>query len=100
MKVKSDLEIKINQILSDDSNLNVSEIIDELCEQGIEVNQRTLMKYLKKKLSQTLNKRMMNFTTDHLDARLKWCQSNKNKSMDLVNFVMKLYLVTLDKVKK
>ena len=31
----NDLEIKISQILSDDSDLDISEIKDELCEQGI-----------------------------------------------------------------
>ena len=29
---------------------------------------------------------MMNFTVDHMDARLKWCQSYKNKNWDLVIF--------------
>ena len=48
-RLTNDLEIKIRQILSDDSDLDVSEIKDELCEQGIEVNERTLTRYLKKK---------------------------------------------------
>ena len=48
-RLTNDLEIKISQILSDDSDLDVFEIKDELCEQGIEVNQRTLTRYLKKK---------------------------------------------------
>ena len=48
-----DLEIKISQILYDDSNLDVSEIKDELYEQGIEVNQRTLTIYLKKWIMST-----------------------------------------------
>ena len=49
----------ISRILSEDSDLDVSKIKDELCEQGIEVNQRTLTKYLKKKelWAQTPNKR-------------------------------------------
>ena len=34
----NDLEMKISQTLSYDSDLDVSEIKDELCEQGIEVN--------------------------------------------------------------
>ena len=29
---------------------------------------------------------MMSLTADHTDARLKWCQSNKIKNWDLVNF--------------
>ena len=37
----NDLKIKIIQILSDECYLDVSKIKDELCEQGIEVNQRT-----------------------------------------------------------
>ena len=41
-RLTNDFEIKISQIVSDDSDLNVSEIKDELCEQGVEVNQRTL----------------------------------------------------------
>ena len=47
-RLTNDLEIKISQILSDDSDLDVSEIKDELCELGIEVNQKTLTRYLKK----------------------------------------------------
>ena len=48
-RLTNDLEIKISQILSDDSDLDVSEIKDEFCKLGIEVNQRTLTRYLKKK---------------------------------------------------
>ena len=84
----NDLEIKISQILSDDSDLDVSEIKDELCEQGIEVNQRTLTRYLKKMNYEhklPIND-MMNLTADHMDARLKWCQSYKNQNWDLVIF--------------
>ena len=29
---------------------------------------------------------MMNLTADHMDARLKWCQSYKNQNWDLVIF--------------
>ena len=29
---------------------------------------------------------MMNLTNDHMDARLKWCQSYKNQNWDLVIF--------------
>ena len=46
-RLANDLEIKINQILSDDSDFDVSEIKDELCEQEIEANQRTLKRYKK-----------------------------------------------------
>ena len=57
-RLTNDLEIKISQIPSDDLDLDVSEIKDELCEQGIEVNQRSLARYLQKKLwAQTPNKR-------------------------------------------
>ena len=48
-RLTNDLEIKISQILSDDNDLDVSEIKDELYEQRIEVNQRTLTRYLKEK---------------------------------------------------
>ena len=48
-RLTNDLQIKISQILSDDSDLDVSEIKDELCEQGIEINQRTLTRYLREK---------------------------------------------------
>ena len=48
-RLKNYLEIKISQILSDDSDLDVSVIKDELCEKGIEVNQSTLTRYLRKK---------------------------------------------------
>ena len=44
-RLTNDLQIKISQILSDDSDLDVSEIKDGLCEQRIEVNQRTLTRY-------------------------------------------------------
>ena len=37
-RLTNDLEIKINQILSDDNDLDVSEIKNEFYEQGIEVN--------------------------------------------------------------
>ena len=46
-RLTNDLEIKISQILSDDSDFDVSEIKDELCEQEIEANQRTLKRYKK-----------------------------------------------------
>ena len=29
---------------------------------------------------------MMNLTAEHMDARLKWCQSYKNQDLDLVIF--------------
>ena len=29
---------------------------------------------------------MMNLTADHMDARLKWCQSYKNQNLNLVIF--------------
>ena len=29
---------------------------------------------------------MMNLTADHMDARLKWCQSYKNQNWDFVIF--------------
>ena len=29
---------------------------------------------------------MMNFMADQMDARLKWCQSYKNKNCDLIIF--------------
>ena len=59
-RLTNDLEIKISQTISDDSDLDVSEIKDELCEQGIEVNQRTRTRYLREKnelWAQTPNKR-------------------------------------------
>ena len=88
-RLTNDLEIKISQILSDDSDLDVSEIKDELCEQGIKVNQRTLTIYLREKINHEhklpIND-MMSLTDDHMDARLKWCQSYKNQNWDLVIF--------------
>ena len=86
-RLTNDLQIKISQILSDDSDLDVSEIKEELCEQGIEVSQRKLTRYLRKNYEHKLPiNDMMNLTADHMDARLKWCQSYKNKNWDLVIF--------------
>ena len=87
-RLTNDLEIKISQILSDDSDLDVSEIKDELCKQGIEVNQRKFTIYLRKMNYEhklTIND-MMNLTADHMNARFKWCQSYKNQNWDLVIF--------------
>ena len=99
----NDLEIKISQILSDDRDLDVSEIKDELCEQGIEVNQRTQTRYLKKKINYEhklpIND-MMNLTADHMNARLKLRQSYKNQNWIWSFLVLKLYLVILEKVKR
>ena len=72
-RLTNDLEIKISQILSDDSDLDVSEIKDELCEQGIEVNQRTLTRYLKKMNYEhklPIND-MMNLTADHMECQIE-----------------------------
>ena len=84
--------------------MDVSEIKDELCEQGIEVNQRTLTKYLKKKMNYEhklpIND-MMNLTADHMDFRLKWCQSyKKNQNWDLVNFIDETVFSDFRKSKK
>ena len=49
-RLTNDLEIKINQIILDDIDLDVSEIKDELCEHGMEANQKTLTRYKKKEL--------------------------------------------------
>ena len=80
--VNKNLEIKISQIISDDSDLDVSEIKDEFCGQRIKVNQRTLTIYLKKKMNYEhklpIND-MMSLIADHINSRLKWCQSYKSK---------------------
>ena len=69
--------------------MDVLEIKDELCEQGIEVNQSTLTRYLRKKKNYehklSIND-MMNLMADHMDARLKYCQSYKNQKWNLVIF--------------
>ena len=71
-QLTNDLEIKISQILSENSDLDVFEIKNELCEQEIEVNQRTLTRYLKKYYENKLQiNDMMNFTADYMNARLK-----------------------------
>ena len=43
---------------------------------------------------------MMNITTDHMDDRLKWCQSYKNQNWDLIIFRYETVLVTFEKVKR
>ena len=43
---------------------------------------------------------MTNLTADHIDARLKWCQSYKNKILDLVIFSDETDRVTLEKIKR
>ena len=43
---------------------------------------------------------MMNLTADHMDARLKWCQSYKNKNWDLVIFSDKTVFSDFRKSKK
>ena len=69
--------------------MDVSEIKDEFCEQGIKVNQKTFTKCLREKKNnehKPLIKYMINLTADHMDARLKWCQSYKNQNWDLAIF--------------
>ena len=43
---------------------------------------------------------MMNLTADQMDARLKWCQSNKNQNWDLIIFSDEILISDLRKIKK
>ena len=43
---------------------------------------------------------MMNFTADHMDARLKWCQSYKNQNWNQVIFSDETVFSDFSKSKK
>ena len=43
---------------------------------------------------------MMNLTADHMDERLKWCQSFKNQNWDLVIFSDETVFSDFKKVKR
>ena len=64
-----------------------SEIKNKHIELGIGVTKRIFRRYLRKNYEHKLTtNNMMNLTADHMEDKLKWCQSCKNQNWDYAIF--------------